>query len=263
MKISSITLDKLQNIQCFLLDLDGTFTLGDHLLPGALDLLEWFRTKHIKYLFLTNNSSKNKKDYLEKLNRLGLKISSTHIFTSGQATAIYLHKKHQGKKVFVLGTSSLVDELKSHNIPIDSINPDFLVLGFDTSLTYEKLSKFCDFIRKGKYYIATHADINCPTQNGFIPDAGSFIELIKASTGRIPDIVIGKPNRPIVDALCHLTGVSPNQMVMIGDRLYTDMAMKQHGIKTILVLTGESKLSELENSPFRPDYIVENLTQLL
>jgi HAD superfamily hydrolase (TIGR01450 family) len=263
MNISSITLNKLQDIQCFLLDLDGTFTLDDHLLPGALEIQDWFTKNKIRYLFLTNNSSKNNTDYLKKLTGLGLKINSSNIFTSGQATAIYLQNHHPGKKVYILGTPSLIHELKYCNVFIDDVNPDILVLGFDTSLTYEKLSKFCDFVRKGKYYIATHSDINCPTRDGFIPDVGSFIELIKASAGRIPDLVIGKPNKPIVDALCYLISVSPSHMAMIGDRLYTDMAMRQHGIKTILVLTGETKLNELENSPFRPDYIVENLTQLL
>ena len=153
--------------------------------------------------------------------------------------------------------------MKKYDIQIDDVNPDVLVLGFDTSLTYEKLVKFCNFVRKGVFYIATHADINCPTRDGFIPDAGSFIELIKTSTGRIPNLVIGKPNKPIVDALCLFTGVSASHMVMIGDRLYTDMAMRQHGIKTILVLTGETKAIDVKNSPFRPDYIVEDLPQLL
>lgn len=263
MKIPPITIDKLQNIQCFLLDLDGTFTLDDQLLPGALELLDWFNMNKIRYLFLTNNSSRNNNEYLNKLSGLGLKINSTQIFTSGQATAIYLINHLQGKKVYVLGTPSLIHELKNYDITINDLDPDVLVLGFDTTLTYEKLAKFCDFVQKGVYYIATHADINCPTREGFIPDAGSFIELIKTSTGRIPDLVIGKPNKPIVDALSQFIGASPDQMVMIGDRLYTDMALRQHGIKTILVLTGETKDHEVENSPFRPDYIVENLTQLL
>jgi HAD superfamily hydrolase (TIGR01450 family) len=263
MKIPSITIDKLQNIQCFLLDLDGTFTLDDQLLPGALALQEWFNKKKIRYLFLTNNSSKNNKDYLNKLSGLGLNLDSTQIFTSGQATAIYLQNHLQGKNVHVLGTPSLIHELKNYDITINNVDPDVLVLGFDTSLTYTKLAKFCNFVRKGVYYIATHADINCPSREGFIPDAGSFIELIKTSTGRIPDLVIGKPNKPIVDALCQFIGATPSQLVIIGDRLYTDIALRQHGIKTILVLTGETKGDEVENSPFQPEYIVENLTQLL
>lgn len=263
MKIPSITIGKLKDIQCFLLDLDGTFTLDDQLLPGALELLDWFTKNNIRYLFLTNNSSKSNEDYLLNLSNVGLNVNSTQVFTSSQATAIYLQNHYQGKGVYVLGTPSLIHELKKYNIQINDVNPDVLVLGFDTSLTYEKLAKFCNYVRKGVFYVATHADINCPTREGFIPDAGSFIELIKTSTGRLPNLVIGKPNKSIVDAICQLTGASASHMVMIGDRLYTDMAMRQHGIKTILVLTGETRAKDIENSPFRPDYIVEDLTHLL
>ena len=135
-----------------------------------------------------------------------------------------------------------------------------IVLGFDTTLTYEKLWKLCDFVRAGLPYIATHPDFNCPTETGFMPDIGAMIAFVHASTGREPDLVVGKPNRIIVDAVAHKLGLQIEQMAMVGDRLYTDIALGQtSGITTCLVLSGETHLEDLADSPFQPTYTFANL----
>ena len=253
----------LDNIKCFLLDLDGTFYLGEKLLPGASELLNLLVERKIDYLFLTNNSSKHAGQYVEKLSRFKVKVGKERILTSGEATTIYLQKEMPNANVFIMGTRALEEEFENCGFGLVEDEPDVVVLGFDTTLTYKKLWKMCDFVRDGYPYIATHPDINCPTETGFMPDIGSFIALIEKSTGRIPDVVIGKPNDHMIEAVFERTGHERDEIAMIGDRLYTDIAMGRAGIKTILVLSGETKKSDLELSEIRPDIIVEDLRGII
>jgi 4-nitrophenyl phosphatase len=253
----------LQDIECFLLDMDGTFYMGDRLLPGALEFIHWLEERHTPYFFLTNNSSKHRRQYAGKLRRMGLEITDEKIFTSSEATALYMKQHYPAVRLYVVGTPALEEEFTLHGFDLVQENPDCAVLGFDTTLTYDKLWKLCNYVRAGLPYIATHPDFNCPTEDGYMPDIGSMIALVAASTGRQPDIVIGKPNPPIVQMLVEKTGVPTARMAMIGDRLYTDIAMGQAGLKTILVLSGETHPEDLAGSPFQPDYIVKHLAELL
>jgi 4-nitrophenyl phosphatase len=253
-------IEKLSKVRGFLLDMDGTFYLDDRLLEGALRFIDLLGVQKKQFLFLTNNSSKHRRQYAEKITRLGLPIADELVLTSGEATALYLMERHPGANIFLVGTSSLEDEFSQHGFHLVQRDPQFLVLGFDTTLTYQKLWTLCDFVRAGVPYIATHPDFNCPTENGFMPDVGAMIAFVKAATGREPDLVVGKPNRLIVDAAAVKMNLQVNQLAMIGDRLYTDIALGQtSGITTILVLSGETKLEDLEESKFKPDYIFQNL----
>jgi len=213
-----------------------------------------------EFLFLTNNSSKDRSQYAEKISRLGLPLAEELVLTSGEATALYLKKEHPGASLFVVGTPSLEAEFRGHGFRLVQQDPDVLVLGFDTTLTYQKLWSLCDLVRAGIPFIATHPDFNCPTETGWMPDVGAMIAFVKAATGREPDLVVGKPNRLIVDAAAIKMNLRVDQMAMIGDRLYTDIALGQSsGIATVLVLSGESKIEDLKDSPFQPDYIFQNL----
>lgn len=253
-------IEKLSTIRGFLLDMDGTFYLSDQLLDGALRLIELLREQKKEFLFLTNNSSKHRGQYAEKISRLGLPLPEELVLTSGEATTLHLNKQHPGAKVFVVGTPFLEEEFRQHGFQLVEHEPDFLVLGFDTTLTYQKLWKLCDFVRAGIPYIATHPDFNCPTETGWMPDIGAMIAFVKAATGREPDLVVGKPNRIIVDAAAAKLNLNIDQMAMIGDRLYTDIALGQSsGIVTVLVLSGETKIEDLKDSPFQPDYTFQNL----
>lgn len=250
----------LSQVRCFLLDMDGTFYLDNRLLNGALEFIETLHTLRRDYLFLTNNSSKHRSLYAQKITRLGLPIPDEKVFTSGEATALYLQKEHPAARVYVVGTPSLQEEFQQHGFRLDEEHPDLVVLGFDTTLTYQKLWKLCDFVRAGLPYIATHPDFNCPTATGFMPDTGAMIAFVQAATGRAPDVVVGKPNRLIVDAVVQKYGCPIEEMAMIGDRLYTDIALGQTaGIITCLVLSGETKAEDLNNSPYRPTYIFPDL----
>ena len=137
-----------------------------------------------------------------------------------------------------------------------------MVLGFDTTLTYEKLVKLCDFVLEGLPYIATHPDINCPVEGGFIPDIGAMMALVESSTGRAADVIVGKPYPPIVKAIVEKTGFAADEIIMVGDRLYTDIALGAAGLGTVLVLSGEAKLEDLLSAPHQPDLVVENLEEL-
>ncbi len=255
----------LQHIRCFLLDMDGTIYLGNKLLPGAGELISVLRRLGIEFLFLTNNSSRDKQAYVEKLAALGIGVRRNQVLTSGEATAIYLQGIKPGAKVFLLGTPTLAQEFAAHGFQLVSRagDPDYVVLGFDTTLTYQKLWDASDLIRAGTEYVATHPDFNCPLEGGkYMPDAGAMIAFIEASTGRRPK-VIGKPNREIVEAALTWTRVGREEIAMVGDRLYTDIAMgKEAGLTSILVLSGETRQEDLERSQFRPDYVFASVGQL-
>ena len=251
---------RLAQVRGFLLDMDGTFYLGNRLLDGALRFIEVLLEQGKDFLFLTNNSSKDRRQYAEKIRRLGLQIPEEKVLTSGEATALYLKDHHPGARLYVVGTPALEAEFRAHEFELDEIQPDVVVLGFDTTLTYAKLWRLCDLARAGIPYIATHPDLNCPTETGFMPDIGAMIAFVKASTGRKPDLVVGKPNRWIVEAAAAKLGLLVDELAMVGDRLYTDIALgRTTGITTVLVLSGETKPEDLASAPFQPDYVFENL----
>lgn len=252
--------EQLLQVKCFLLDMDGTFNLGDQLIDGSLYFIETLNDLGKQYLFLTNNSSKDRRQYAEKISRLGLPIPEEKVFTSGEATALYLQVDHPSGRVYVAGTPALEDEFRRHGFRLEEDEPQVIVLGFDTTLTYRKLWRLCDLVRAGLPYMATHPDFNCPTETGTMPDIGATIAFVRASTGREPDLVIGKPNRLIVDAVKRKLGLEISEMAMVGDRLYTDIALGQTtGITTCLVLSGETRAEDLAGSPHQPTYTFQNL----
>jgi 4-nitrophenyl phosphatase len=250
----------LTQVRCFLLDMDGTFYLGEQVLNGAREFLEVLNQQGCDYLFLTNNSSKDSRQYAEKFARLGLPVVPEKIMTSGEATAMHIHRQAPGGRVYVVGTDALENEFRARGFVLTAEEPEFTVLGFDTTLTYNKLWRLCDLVRAGLPYIATHPDYNCPTETGFMPDIGAMIAFVKASTGREPDLIVGKPNALFVEQASERTGIPISAMCMIGDRLYTDIALgKTAGIPTILVLSGETKAHEVADSPFQPTYIFRDI----
>ncbi len=254
----------LAGIRGFLLDMDGTLYLGDHLLPGAAEFLGYCHKSGLGVQFLTNNSSKNRFAYAEKLNRLGIDAAPDDILTSGEATARYLRNRAPGARVALFGTPELERDFAEYGFTLDMRDPEYVVLGFDKTIDYAKLTLLCDLVRAGLPYIATHPDLNCPVPGGFIPDIGAMIAFVEASTGRRPDVIVGKPNRHIVDMAAERMALPVESLCMVGDRLYTDVAMGRSApIRTALVLSGETKRADLADSPFRPDYVFRDLAELL
>jgi len=255
--------EKLKPVRCFLLDMDGTLYLGDQMLEGSLDFLAKLKATGRSALFLTNNSSKSADVYVQKLKRLGVEDSFLRVLTSGQAAGRYALEHFAGKRAYLLGNELLARELTAMGVPLSDDRPDYVLIAFDTTLTYTKLTRVCDLVRAGLPYIATHPDFNCPTETGFIPDIGATIAYIHASTGRMPDVVIGKPNAGIVEEALRVTGLRREELAMVGDRLYTDIATGvRFGITSILVLTGEASLSDAEASSVKPDLIFERLSSM-
>ncbi len=256
-------MQKLQNIRLFLLDMDGTFYLGDKLLPGSARFVAEMEKSEKEFVFLTNNSSKSRKDYLKKLSHMGFDFSLDRVMTSGEATIRYLKKDGDMPTVYLVGTENLQQEFSEAGLTLTDQMPDVAVLGFDTGLTYEKLWKLCDFVRQGIPFIATHPDFNCPIAGGVMPDIGGMIAFVKACTKKAPDVIIGKPNRFIVEAAAQKFNIPLSQIAMVGDRLYTDIAIgKEAGITSVLVLCGETKQADLLHSDIQPDYQFENLGAL-
>ncbi len=253
---------RLRQVRCFLLDMDGTFYLGNRLLPGALEFMALLAERRLDYLFLTNNSSRTAQEYAQKIRRMGFEVSESKIFTSGEATALYLTRQKPSARLYVVGTPAFEDEFRQHGFTLVSEDPDYAVLGFDTTLTYAKLWQLCDFVSAGIPFIATHPDINCPTEAGFMPDIGAMIALVAASTGRQPDVIIGKPHAPIIQAVSEKLALPISALCMVGDRLYTDIALGQTGLLTALVLSGETHRADIPDSPFQPNIIAEDLGQL-
>ncbi|MGE5606446.1 MAG: HAD-IIA family hydrolase [Bacteroidota bacterium] len=254
--------ERLRRIDTFLLDLDGTFYLGDTLFPWSLDFIHRVKKLGKNFIFVTNNSSRNAAYYVTKLTKMGVELKSDQVFTSGEATRYFLRLNNYPSNIYLVGTPDLEDEFRQAGYDLTTDDPAAVVLGFDLTLTYAKLCQACNLIRNGVPFIATHPDFNCPTPEGPIPDCGSFIEAIKASTGVSPKI-IGKPYPEMVAALCAKFNLNRESVAMIGDRLYTDIAMgQQSGITSILVLSGETQIDDLENSPFRPDLIAAHLGEV-
>lgn len=255
--------EMLQSIRVFLSDMDGTFYLGNRLLPGALQFTELLEEQGKRLYFLTNNSSHRAAFYAEKLRLLGLKdCTPEHIITSTDSCIFHLQRICPGARIFLLASREVaIDFLRGGFVVVEE-NPDAVVLCFDKTLTYRKLAKVCLFLRRGVPFFATHPDLNCPTEDGELIDAGSIIEAIKASTGRTPRY-FGKPYPEMVEYALWRTGARREELAILGDRLYTDIAMGQKaGITTILLLTGETKREDLEHSPWKPDFVFSSLEEL-
>ncbi len=253
---------KLAGIRLFMLDMDGTFYLGDTLLPGALEFLAACRRRGLGYTFLTNNSSKSAGDYRTKLAAMGVRTAPEEMFTSGDATLLYLEQEAFPKEILLIGTESLKAQFSAAGYKVRARRPGAVVLGFDTGIDYPKLTALCDAVRAGLPYIATHPDYNCPVPGGMIPDIGAVIAFVQAATGRLPDTVVGKPSALIAQMAARRAGLRLEELCMVGDRLYTDIALGAAGVKTALVLTGETAAADLPGSPVQPDFVFADLAAL-
>ena len=254
----------IQDVRCFLLDMDGTFYLGETLIPGSLDFIRRVEETGRDFLFLTNNSSHNADFYVQRLKRMGLNVGREKVLTSGEATAAVLKEKYPGKRAFVLGNEFLLEEMREAGVTVDQTDPEIVVVGYDTTLDYKKMTAVCDLVRAGLPYIATHPDFNCPTETGFAPDIGAIMAFIEASTGRRADLVVGKPHTGIVQAALKRTGLAVGQMAMVGDRLYTDVETGlKSGMLSILVMSGETTPEMLAAYPHKPDLVFDRLAEMI
>ena len=256
---------ELKNKRLWLFDMDGTIYEEETLFDGTLDLLHRIVEIGGKYVFITNNSSKSVTDYVKKVNGLGIEAGVENFFTSAQATILYLKQKYSGAKVYCQGTRSLIDELKASGIAVtENVElVDVVLVGFDTEMTMTKLRKTCEIIStQDVAYIATNPDWVCPVSFGFIPDCGSICGMIKNATGKWPAF-IGKPESTMVDIVCEKEGKTDQETVVVGDRLYTDIATGLNaGVTSVCVLTGEATTEEILNGNIKPTYTFRNVKEI-
>ena len=261
-EITDKTKNILKDIRCFILDMDGTFYLENKLFDGSLEFIQTLGKHSKEYYFFTNNSSINADVCRKKLEKMGCRMTKEKILTSNQVIIQYINKKMLGKRIYLLGTKYLEADFKEAEIEFTDNDPDVVIVGFDTTLTYEKVANACEFIRKGVPFLAVNQDLNCPIGNGFLPDCGSMCAMITASTGVEP-IYFGKPTKHTLNYILKKTGFKEREIAFIGDRLYTDVAMGE-GTEaiTILVLSGETKKEDLSKSNFNPTLIFNSLKDL-
>lgn len=257
---------KLSQIRHFALDMDGTIYLGSHLFPCSRSFLHDLEQSDVDYTFLTNNSSRSRDDYSRKLARLGMPGPASRILTSTHATADYLRRERpETRRLFVLGTPGMQNELGGLGFLSCEDEPDAVLVGFDMTLSYERLCRAAWWISQGRPFIASHPDLVCPTdQPTMLVDCGAICHALQMATGVAP-LVIGKPNPRMLDPICRHHAVDMEQIAVVGDRLMTDMAMaRASGALGILVLTGEATLHDVEMLPpeNRPDLVVEDVGQL-
>lgn len=241
--------------------MDGTLYLGDRLYDFTIELLNKIKQDGNRYMFMTNNSSKSVLDYIKKLSKLGIVATEDEFITSSQATAFYLKNKHPTAKLYVCGTESLKNELISEGFSltenIDEV--ECVVIGNDTELTFKKLYDTSYLLTtKDLPYVATNPDYVCPTEFGYVPDCGSFCDILYNATGKRP-VFIGKPEALMPQLAMKITGCKPTETAVVGDRIYTDIKCGINaGAVTILVLSGETTVEILEKSKDKPDIVLKS-----
>ena len=256
---------ELTDKRLFLLDMDGTLYLDDALFPGTLPFLRRIREKGGRYLFLTNNSSRGADAYVEKLRLLGIESTPEDFLTSVDALILFLRKgDYQSKALYAAGTESFRSQLRQAGFTVtaDRDEAEVLICGFDTELTFQKLEDACILLNRGVEFLATNPDWVCPTWYGYVPDCGSVCEMLFRATGRRPK-VIGKPQPEMALLAMESTGFSPEETVLVGDRLYTDIACAANaGIDSVLVLSGESSRNDLKTSEVHPRWVLQDVAEL-
>ena len=253
---------RLEDKKLFLLDMDGTIYIDEDLFPGTIPFLDAVRERGGRYLFLTNNSSRSVDAYIGKLARMGIPSAREDFLTSVDALIADLAGRPPFRKCYAFGTRTFRQQLAEAGVPVtDRLEDDIdcLLMGFDTELVFQKLEDACILLNRGVEYIAANLDWVCPTWYGSVPDCGSMCEMLFRATGRRPR-VIGKPQPAMALLALERTGFDPGQAVMVGDRLYTDVASGVNaGIDTAFVLSGEGTLADLDSSDVKPTWVFDDI----
>ena len=253
----------MDRIEAIFLDLDGTIYLGGEPIEGALDFLERLDQRGIRRFFLSNNSSKSVSQYLEKLTSMGIPANEQDILLSTHDLLSWL-KKEGVTETYLVGTEGMREMLEEDGIRTRSRSPQYVVLGYDTEINYEKLSTASIHLHSGVPMVASHPDIVCPSPDGGLPDTGAYIDLFEATTGVRPIHICGKPNPGMILHKIEELGLQPDNCAMVGDRLYTDIEMAERsGVHGILVLSGEATMSDASVASQKPSLVVDSVASLL
>lgn len=257
----------LKNKKIFLFDIDGTLSIDERVYEGTRELLSYIESIGGFAFYITNNSSKSQKDYVEKFKRMGIKSSENQFITAGYAACLYMQQHFRDKKVYVLGTKSFVEEIEKYGVRIAGMgeeNVDAVLVAFDQELTYEKVKEACrHLVNPEVAYIATNADLRCPTEFGFVPDCAAICGMIGAAVEREP-FYVGKPNPMIVEmCLSQVKDAKKEEVLVVGDRLYTDIACGINAqVDTAVVFTGEARKEDMEETPYQAEWQFDTIKDL-
>ena len=253
---------QLDGIDAIFLDLDGTIYLGSNRIEGALEFLNRCDERGVKRYFLSNNSSRSVKQYVKKLHAFGIPADEDDVLLSTHDLLAWL-KSNSITKTWLIGTEGMREMLEEKGIETQSETPEYVVLGYDTEINYEKLSKASIFLHAGIPLVASHPDMVCPSPDGGLPDTGAYMALFEATTGVRAAHICGKPNKGMILHKIKDLGLDPSNCAMVGDRLYTDMEMADRaGVQGILVLSGEATREGLEESGLNPSLVVDSVSSL-
>ncbi|MBP1043205.1 TIGR01457 family HAD-type hydrolase [Vagococcus sp. BWB3-3] len=246
--------------QGYLIDLDGTIYLGKEPIPAGKRFIERLEKAGIPYLFVTNNTTKRPQAVRQNLaDNFEIQVPLATIYTATLATIDYMAAKGLGKKVYVIGEAGLVEMILEAGYELEEVEPDYVVVGLDSDVTYEKLTVATLAIQKGAHFIGTNPDKNIPTERGLVPGAGSLLALIETAT-RVAPVIIGKPQAIIMEKSLERLGLNAEQVLMVGDNYETDIqAGLQNGIDTLLVLSGFTQKADVAALVKAPTFIVDSL----
>lgn len=259
--------NQLTHKKLFLFDIDGTIAVGNTLYDGSRELLDYIDSIGGKSYFITNNSTKSGSDYVRKFRDcFGLTVPEDRFITAGFLTIRFLKEHYRDRTIFVLGTASFVEELGRYGLHItQQVQPDIacVVVAYDSELNYEKLCRASEvLLTMDVPFYGTNPDLRCPIDFGFIPDCGSICNMLTETTDRVPEY-LGKPNRRVVDLCLEASGFSPKETLVVGDRLYTDIACGiQAGVDTCVLFTGEARPEDLKDTPYPPTYAFADVKEL-
>ncbi|MFB1050940.1 TIGR01457 family HAD-type hydrolase [Paraliobacillus sp. JSM ZJ581] len=245
----------------FLIDLDGTVYRGTEKIDAAITFVKELNKRNLPYLFVTNNSTKHPKEVAEKLQEMDVPATEKQVFTTSMATAAYIAEQKSRARVYTVGEKGLHQALMEEELELADENVDFVVMGLDREITYEKLAIGALEIRKGATFVATNGDVALPTERGFLPGAGSLISVLSVTTGVKPKF-IGKPESIIVEQALEVLGTSKEETIMIGDNYHTDILAGIHaGVDSLLVHSGVTSKEDLTTVDVQPTYTIDSLAE--
>ena len=254
-----MNLEELRARKGFICDMDGVIYLGNQLLPGVAEFVNWLNENDKRFLFLTNSSERSPKELQQKLQRMGLDIGEEHFYTSALATAAFLKKQAPGCTAFVIGAPGLLNALYDVGVTMNDVDPDYVIVGETASYNYEVITKAVRLVLNGARLIATNSDLTGPTEFGIAPACRSLVAPIELATGK-KAYFMGKPNPLMMRTGLQLLGVRSEEAAMVGDRMDTDViAGMESGLATVLVLPGCTSRTDVNDYPYRPTYILNGV----
>ncbi len=256
-------MDIIRNKKGFICDMDGVIYHGNKILDGVADFVNWMIDNDKKFVFLTNSPERTPHELSMKLERMGLKVSADHFYTSAMATAAFLKSQASNCTAYVIGEAALTKSLYDQGIYMNDINPDYVVVGETRSYNFEKIEKAIELVNKGAKLIGTNPDITGPTEKGIMPATGSLIAPIEIATGKRAYFV-GKPNPLMLRHGLKKIGCHSEEIAFIGDRMDTDIiAGIESNVDTVLVLTGVTATTDIDKFPYRPKYILDSVADIV